>query len=104
MRRVRDSRAAVLLPLVILVGLVTPAFPVSAGVNVWTTNGPEGGNVWALAIDPSKPATLYAGTNGGVFKSADSGRTWRSVLTGLINVSALAIDPSAPATLYAGST
>ena len=38
---------------------------VSAGTNVWTSNGPEGGNINALAIDPATPATLYAGTYGG---------------------------------------
>ena len=30
----------------------------------------------ALAIDPTTPSTLYAGTNGGVFKSTDAGATW----------------------------
>ena len=44
------------------------ADPAQAGVDVWTSNGPEGGTVAALAIDPSTPATLYAGTlGGGVF-------------------------------------
>lgn len=38
-----------------------------AGVNEWTTNGPEGGTVLALAIDPQTPVTLYAGTCAGVF-------------------------------------
>src|SRR5437016_14530806 len=33
---------------------------VQAGVDVWTTTGPEGGTVQALAIDPQNPATLYA--------------------------------------------
>jgi hypothetical protein len=41
----------------------------SAGVNTWTTSGPEGGIVSSLAIDLSAPATLYAGTyGGGVFR------------------------------------
>ena len=38
-----------------------------AGVNVWTSNGPEGGEVYALAIDPTTPSTLYAGLEEGVF-------------------------------------
>jgi hypothetical protein len=38
---------------------------VSAGINIWTSNGPEGGRINALAIDPVTPATLHAGTDGG---------------------------------------
>ena len=30
-----------------------------------------------LAIDPLNSETLYAGTDGGIFKSTDGGRTWR---------------------------
>ncbi len=37
---------------------------VSAGINVWTSHGPKGGNINALAIDPQTPTTLYAGTSG----------------------------------------
>jgi photosystem II stability/assembly factor-like uncharacterized protein len=78
-----------------------------AGVNVWTTNGPTGKDIRALAIDPANPATLYAGAlDGGVFKSTDSGGTWAAANTGLTTpyVNALAIDPSTPATLYAGTS
>jgi hypothetical protein len=32
-----------------------------AGFNVWTSNGPEGGMVQALAIDPLTPSTLHIG-------------------------------------------
>ena len=35
------------------------AHPVFAGVNRWTSHGPEGQSVSALAIDPLKPTTLY---------------------------------------------
>ena len=78
-----------------------------AGVNVWTTNGPEGGYIGALAIDPTSPSTLYAGTSGGgVFKSTNSGTSWSAVNSGLTNtnVRALAIDPTTPSTLYAGTS
>ena len=56
-------------------------------------------------MDPSAPATLYAGTVGGVFKSTNGGGSWTAINTGLTNteVQALAIDPSAPGTLYAGT-
>ncbi len=51
------------------------------------------------------PATLYAGTYGGVFKSTDFGGTWAAANAGLtnLNVNALAIDPTTPATLYTGT-
>ena len=44
----------------------------AAGANRWTTHGPEGGRVNALALDPGTPATVYAGTDGGVFTSTTS--------------------------------
>jgi photosystem II stability/assembly factor-like uncharacterized protein len=94
------------LPLVILAGLIFPAFPMVAGDNVWTTNGPTGERIQALAIDPAQPATLYAGTYGnGVFKSTDSGGTWAAVNAGLTNLSVfvLAVNPLSSATLYAGT-
>jgi len=63
--------------------------------------------VTALAIDPSNPATLYAGSGFfAVFKSTDGGANWQSANTGLkyITVSGpLVIDPSNPAILYAGT-
>ena len=125
-----------------------------AGINVWTSHGPYGGDclraghrpdhaehalrrdrdggvfqstnsggswsavntglsgnaldVSALAIDPTTPSTLYAGTGGGgVFQSTNSGGSWSAVNTGLsgnaLDVNALAIDPTTPSTLYAGT-
>jgi photosystem II stability/assembly factor-like uncharacterized protein len=61
--------------------------------------------VSALAIDPTMPTTLYAGTLDGVFKSIDGGANWS---IGIINptdihVVSLAIDPTVPTTIYAGT-
>jgi len=55
---------------VLLIGLLTlliasRASTISAGTMVWTSNGPEGGKIYTMAIDPATPSTLYAGTNGG---------------------------------------
>ena len=64
-------------------------------------------SVNALAIDPSRPNTLYAGTFLGVFKTTNRGESWIAVNTGLTGdrtVSALVIDPSASATLYAATS
>jgi photosystem II stability/assembly factor-like uncharacterized protein len=95
------------LPFFTLASLVLLASTALAGVNTWTTNGPTGESVQALAIDVSNPATLYAGTaSGGVFKTTNRGSTWTAVNTGLtsLSVNALATDPSAPQTLYAGTS
>ncbi len=84
----------------------------------------DGGSIWSasntgllspvyvLAVDPTTPSTLFAGTRdsvgrtGGVYKSTDRGSTWGAVNTGLpateISVEALAIDPTTPGTLYVG--
>ncbi len=63
----------------------------------------------ALAIDPARPETIYAGIEvGGVWKSTDGGERWHDVnygLTGLDLVPlALAIDLNAPATVYTGTS
>src|SRR6266542_2893379 len=53
---------------VLLFGVV----PVSAGINQWTSNGPYGGIIESLAVDPTTPTTIYAGTYfGGLFKSTN---------------------------------
>jgi photosystem II stability/assembly factor-like uncharacterized protein len=101
-----DSRVSRRLLLVGLVSVTLTASRVSAGVNVWTTNGPTGQDIRALAINPANPTTLYAGTHGsGIFKSTDSGRTWVAANTALTNryIHALALDPSTPAKIYAGT-
>ena len=61
--------------------------------------------ILSLAVDPSTPATLYAGTYGGTFKSTDGGAHWSGINNGLVSnfVYTLAVDPGKPATLYAGT-
>ena len=105
MRRTDKVGKVLLIGLLALLMSICQPHTVSAGTNVWTSNGPEGGYVRALAIDPQTPTTLYAGTYGGVFKSTDGGGNWSTVNTGLTatGVYALAIDPQTPATLYAGT-
>lgn len=80
---------------------------VPAGVNHWTTIGPDGAHVVALAIDPVTPSTAFAGTLGsGVLKTTDAGASWATANLGLspANVLALAIDPAKPSTVYAGTS
>jgi hypothetical protein len=89
-------------------GIALVIFVVSSnsfGDNPWVSIGPGGGPVWALAINPQTPDTLYAGTYGGVFKSTNGGTNWTATNTGLTitYVRALAINPQTPDTLYAGT-
>src|SRR5262245_58128920 len=73
----------------------------------WTSNGPVGGNGMAVAIDPTTPTTLYAGTNGGgFFKSTDGGTTWSAINEGVANVGAfnvqrIVVDPATPTRVHA---
>ncbi len=79
------------------------AGPAAAGLDEWSSNGPFGGTVNTLVIDPQNPSTLYAGTDAGVFKSTDAGGQWTAVNQGLSNLEivALVIDPQTPTILYA---
>jgi len=68
--------------------------------------GLEGGTITALAVDPQHPDTVFAATiQAGVFKSADGGRTWRSLdlPSRMGRPDAIAIPPADPETLYVGT-
>jgi uncharacterized protein involved in exopolysaccharide biosynthesis/photosystem II stability/assembly factor-like uncharacterized protein len=62
--------------------------------------------VRTLAIAPTNPPTLYAGTIGGVFRRQQDQRQWEYASNGLevLNVKALAIDPKDPQVIYAGTS
>jgi len=98
----------------------------SASGQTWVTNGPYGGLITALAVDPKTPTTIYAGSTNfhgsgaGIFKSVNGGRNWTAInnglssglnldlfdgvgLSGNLAIAALAIDPVTPTTLYAGT-
>jgi photosystem II stability/assembly factor-like uncharacterized protein len=79
----------------------------TAGVGVWTPLGPEGGSVWALAVDPGDTDVVYAGTVNGVFKSTDAGATWTAASKGLgpagAWVRSLAVTGGAGGAVYAGT-
>jgi len=105
--------------------VVTPAGDVLVGY--WRVSGEGGGvarssdggrsfkafdelaaeSVRALAIAPSDPARIVAGTLTGVFASKDGGAFWRRISPGghaeLRNVESVAIDPRDPDIVYAGT-
>lgn len=79
--------------------------------NTWSTRGPEGGSINALAVDPINRNIVYVGVaRGGVYKSTDGGVHWSAINNGLPDlvvrndrVKALTIDPSDTLTIYAGT-
>ncbi len=93
--------SSLLSALLVLVCLA-PAGAASADGPAWQSNGPEGGSIYALAVDPVTPTTLYAGTWGtGLYKSTDGGQSWRATpRSGAILT--LAINPADPQMVYAG--
>jgi photosystem II stability/assembly factor-like uncharacterized protein len=73
-----------------------------AGVNQWSSTGPEGGLIDDVAVDPSAPDTVYASATGALFKSTDAGRSWsRLDVPGLCYAGRyqLTIDATPPARL-----
>ncbi|MGV8040404.1 MAG: WD40/YVTN/BNR-like repeat-containing protein [Thermoanaerobaculaceae bacterium] len=102
----------------------TASQTVWAGSNTGLYVSTDGGTVWTkvagftsadaiqtLAIDPTNPAVMYAGTeNGGAFKSTNGGTTWTPINTGMARegrpattVEAIVIDPSDHLRLLAGT-
>jgi photosystem II stability/assembly factor-like uncharacterized protein len=103
-----SSRPANLYRIAVCSAVLVLALPVAslAGVSTWTTQGPGGGLLGGLTVDPSSPATLYASTEIGVFKSANGGSSWTPSSTGLtgLSVRCTAVDPQTPTTVYAGAS
>lgn len=94
----------------------------SASGGVWKTT--DGGTTWtpltdqlsnmnhgAIAIDPSNPDTIYAGTGeyttgslgDGLFRSTDAGATWTRIADASVvgsQISGVAIDPTNPSIIH----
>jgi photosystem II stability/assembly factor-like uncharacterized protein len=65
------------------------------------TNGLGARGVYALAIDPSARQTIYAGSDGGLYKSADGGATWSKLPFPGDNIVALTISSAQPNVILA---
>lgn len=68
------------------------------GGRTWTPAAaiPTAQRVFALAVDPTTPQTVYAGTDAGVYKSTNGGRAWVKLPYPGKNAIALAISPVQP--------
>jgi len=51
----------------------------------WKSLGPLGGTPWAIAFSPSfeEDGNIFIGTNKGVYKSVDKGKSWSQSTTGI---------------------
>jgi photosystem II stability/assembly factor-like uncharacterized protein len=84
---------------------------VSDKARSWASIGPDniGGRVLSMAIDPSDPQVIWAGSaSGGLWKSTTGGEgadAWSRVETGFpsLSVSAIVLDPSNPQVMYLGT-
>lgn len=77
-------------------------------------NGLTDYGVYSLAVDPMNPQTVYAATEGGLYKSADAGEHWKRLphtgrdelrITGERGLSTrcIAVDPADGSVVYAAS-
>ncbi|HEX2585916.1 MAG TPA: hypothetical protein VHL14_12345 [Steroidobacteraceae bacterium] len=69
---------------VILMLIFVVTGPSVAGVNKWTSNGPEGGGVWHALYVTDKPGLVVATAGHSIYRSTDNGASWTSVYDGII--------------------
>jgi photosystem II stability/assembly factor-like uncharacterized protein/subtilisin-like proprotein convertase family protein len=71
----------------------------------WVPIGPWGEWTEFLAIAPSNPATLYAGSSSGLYRTTDGGALWVGVDIGPgIRYTNVVVDPRNTETVYVGSS
>lgn len=91
--------ACLWLPTVLLASLM--AIPARAGVNTFTTIGPEGGRVNYIVHHPVEPSIVYAATASGFYRSSNAGESWVLVSEALGNDPRdIAVHASAPARVF----
>ncbi len=77
-RPTRRTNAALLVGAALILAALFPAHAF-AGLNQWTTNGPEGGFLHTIAVSPdfATDNTIFVGAGvSGVWKSTNRGTTW----------------------------
>jgi len=88
----------------------------AADANAWKQLPMYDGGVSVLAIDPIASSTIYVKTADGIYRSKDSGATWKAIngkfsttpsalgnTSDFSNMSCFAINPKSPSTMFAGT-
>lgn len=82
------------------IGAVSKSSPsVSATTNPNGAKVPYAAWYWTMLVSPSNPNTLLVGTNMGVYRSANGGKTWKA--SGLTNVNTTSL-AQVGSSIYAG--
>ena len=83
-------------------------FKTTTAGSIWSNNNaaPTEG-LSSLAVAPTDPNTIYAGSSKGVYRSTDAGATWTKTSTAnlpeSVPIIGLAVDPNNSSIVYAGS-
>ncbi|MEO5622476.1 MAG: hypothetical protein ABIQ78_03505, partial [Dokdonella sp.] len=97
-----------LLRLIVGIGGLLGCAAASAGVGVWSGQGPFGGYVYDVLQAAASPSTLYVSTRSGIFKSIDAGASWAPAMNGIVGSVSygypLALDADVSNTLYAADS
>lgn len=88
-----------------------PNFSITTdGGKTWTTQNAPYKHGISIALDPRDPYVIFVGSDDGVWKTSDQGKTWKSLTNGLPKfqktvsntATDLLIDPTSPDTIYVG--
>ncbi len=92
--------------MVLLTALATLSPHVSAAQAGFTEAGVlpglGSGRIWSVAVEPTVPSTILAGTDSGLYVSRDSGATWTRTLAG-VRVWTVGFDVRKPVDAFAGT-
>ncbi len=106
--KTRVQLCTCLLALLFAAGAAAQTVPASVYSNLrWRLIGPfDGGRVLAVAGVPTQPRTFYFGSaNGGVWKTTNSGLSWKPLFNHepVASIGAIAVAPSDPNVVYVGT-
>ncbi len=75
----------------------------NVGGSLWQkTNGPAGGQVWAIAVNATSNL-IFAGTSDGIFRSSDNGNSWTAANNGLVNTILCLVIKNSTGAVFAGT-
>jgi photosystem II stability/assembly factor-like uncharacterized protein len=88
----------------IYVGATSGLYRTDSQTGALVEIGFQGKTVGALAIDPSNPKSIWAGTSSGLLRSDDGGATWTAAGAGLSKPNTVAALASAGGQMYAADS